>query len=115
MLETERVPKADGRLRNMRRPRFSGNGRELSDRRKEFLTRLILPAVARGERELRADIVVLHLNEELHIRREVHTQISGDEVNVHEPRRQIDIGVDVARRDLDETIRSVIRCKVDLE
>ncbi len=79
----------------------------------QLLARLVLPAIAHGERKSLADIVELHLIDQLHVRREAHDEVGRERVDVQEPGRKVDMGVGVARNDLEPGAEADIGSEID--
>src|SRR5688500_2442276 len=89
--EAEGVAETDGALRHLSHEARVIDKRALADADEELVAGPVLPAVARRETEILADVVILRLQRELHV---------GIEIDHHVRGRQMD--VDLARRQLDE-------------
>src|SRR5258706_4605388 len=100
-LEPERVPDADRGLRHLADEAAAGGQRARSRADEQFAAGAILPAIARREGKVLADVVVLRLQRDLHDRRDVHHGVRGGEVDVDPAGRQIDRVRFVARVDLE--------------
>ena len=100
-------------MRDLRRECRAWNLRGLTERDEDLVARLILPAVAHGQREFLADIVELSLREQLHIRREIDDEVRREEVDVDRTRRKVNGSVDIMRLELEQGIRPIIDLKID--
>lgn len=71
----EGMAEADDGLRGSRHELLAGNERGLADRNENLLTGFVFPTIAHGERESLADIVELHLIDELHVGGEADDEV----------------------------------------
>src|SRR5512136_2299009 len=93
----ERVAQADRELRRLWLEGGSRNERVLSERDEKLLAWLVFPAEAQRDADALADVVVLRLGDDLHIRREIDAAADLQDVDRDMPRGEVDEGRDIAR------------------
>src|ERR1044072_1865617 len=81
---------AKRRLRCLSQKTAVVDDRALSHADENLIARLIFPAIAGGETEIVADVVVLRLQRQLHDRGEIDDSVCGGEMDIDLACRQID-------------------------
>src|SRR5262245_25362629 len=81
--EPESAGEPNGDRCGLEREVSPGNESRLPDRNEELATRPVLPAIAAEKAEALADVIVLGLNRELHVGREIDQAVQRGDVDVN--------------------------------